>query len=108
MRKQGIAMAALAAALMAAGCDRGNDGKPTGPVDPIPGPTGAVAPNGNIVPQSGAPAAAAPGPGGTTAAGGAAAESKMPPEGSGSGKSVQEATAHGATHTEEKAAKQQR
>ena len=93
----------LVAALLATGCDGGGQDKPLGPVDPIPGPAGAVAPAGNNVPQSGTPLAAAPRapsaaektPGGT------AAESKMPPEGSGTGKSVQESSAHGATSTTE-------
>jgi len=110
MRKTGIALTVMAAVLLV-GCEGGNEGKPLGPADPIPGPAGAVAPNGNIVPQGRSPAPAtvsvAPGSGtGSRTSTGTAAESKMPPEGSGSGKSVQEASAHGATKsTEEKSAR---
>ena len=102
MRQSCFALA-LVAALLAAGCDSGVQDKPLGPVDPIPGPAGAVAPAGNTVPQGGTPLAAAPRApsGGDKTPGGTSAESKMPPEGSGTGKSVQESSAHGATTTTE-------
>lgn len=81
----------------------------SGPVDPIPGPAGAVSPLGNDVP-GGAPASAKPTPppgnaGNTsTAAGNNAAEAKMPQSGGG-GKSVQEAASQGASQNEPGGAK---
>jgi hypothetical protein len=105
MRK--LAAALLVPAIVGlAACDRGKETPSAGPKDPIPGPAGAVAPGGNNPPGG------AVSPPGKTAAeqpdagmAGKAAESKMPPEGSGSGKSVQESSAHGSTQAEDKGVK---
>src|SRR5262245_20380518 len=107
MRQMGISIAALCFALLG-GCGR-EDNNGVGPVDPIPGPTGAVSPLGNDVPSGRAQGelwgGSAGDKGGVSA--GKAAESGMPPEGSGTGKSVQESSAHGSTKMEEKASRKQ-
>src|SRR5262245_44298022 len=100
-----LASLVLALSFVAAGCEREKLAAGPGPVDPIPGPAGAVAPGGNNVPAIAGrqPPVAPSGSGGAAASAAQPAEASMPPQGSGTGRSVQDSSAHGATRSREQA-----